>query len=276
MTPESFPTGPPDATADRLSLFAAPRFSLRFVPLWRRHFLVWRKYLFERVLSNIVEPLMTLVAFGYGLGALLPNIDGVQYLPFLATGTICVSVMYSAKFESLWGAYSRMEVQKTWAGVMNTPLSVDDILFGELVWAASKSLFTGICMLLIIWALGIARTSGSLLTLPVLFFAGLSFSSMALTVNALARGWDSLSTYFTVVVTPMVFLSGVFFPLSRLPDWLQAISAWLPLTATVQIVRPMMLSLPMQNAGRCALLLVAYTVIGYAVALVLTRRRLLK
>src|SRR5258708_37374076 len=95
-------------------------------------------------------------------------------------------------------------------------------------------------------------------------------------LTALARGWNSSSPSFAAVVTPMVFLSGVFFPLPRLPDWLQVISEWLPLTATVQIVRPMMLSQPMQNAGRYGLLLAAYTLIGYAVALVLTRRRLLK
>jgi len=103
-------------------------------------------------------------------------------------------------------------------------------------------------MLLIIWALGIARTSGSLLTLPVAVFRRAVVFLDGADRQCFGAGMGFAVDYFTVVVTPMVFLSGVFFPLSRLPDWLQAISAWLPLTATVQIVRPMMLSLPMQNA----------------------------
>lgn len=255
---------------------APPRPSLRFVPVWRRNYLVWRKYLVERVLSNIVEPLITLVAFGYGLGSLLPSIDGVTYLQFLASGSICMSVMYSAKFESLWGAYSRMDTQKTWAGIINTPISIDDVLLGELAWAASKALVTGLAILGVIWALGVTRAASSLLVLPVAFCAALTFSAMALIVNSLARGYDTLSNYFVVVVTPMVFLSGVFFPLSQLPDWLQAVARWLPLTAFVDIARPLALGRMPAFFVRDFALLLAYGAICYYVALVLTRRRLLK
>src|SRR5215470_20080285 len=140
-------------------LFAVPRPSRRFLPVWRRNYLVWRKYLFERLLSNIVEPLITLVAFGYGLGSLLPDVGGATYLQFLASGSLCMAVMYSAKFESLWGAFSRMDTQKTWAGIMNTPSSIDDIVLGEVAWAATKALITGVAMLIVIAALGVGRSS---------------------------------------------------------------------------------------------------------------------
>ena len=116
------------AVSDTESTWAPPRLSLRFIPVWRRNFLVWRKLFVERLLTNVVEPLLTIVAFGYGLGSLLPQIDGVNYLQFLATGSIAMSVMYSAKFEALWGAFSRMHVQKTWDAILHTPLSVDDLL----------------------------------------------------------------------------------------------------------------------------------------------------
>lgn len=262
--------------ASALAFWSVPRVSRRFFPVWQRNLLVWRRYLFERVLSNIVEPVITLVAFGYGLGALLPRIDGVEYLPFLAGGTLCVSVMYSAKFESLWGAYSRMEVQRTWAAIMNAPVAIDDILLGELAWAATKSLLTGTIMLLVVWTLGIAHTPLALFVLPLSFLAGLSFSAMALIVNAFAKGWDTLSTYFTVVVTPMIFLGGVFFPLSRLPPWLQEFSAFLPLTALVQLVRPLILDRVPEAPGFNLALLFFYAVACYFVAVGLSRRRLLQ
>lgn len=255
---------------------AAPRPSWRFVPVWRRNYLVWRKYIFERVLSNIVEPLITLVAFGYGLGSLLPDVGGATYLQFLASGSICMSVMYSAKFESLWGAYSRMDTQKTWSSIMNTPTSIDDVLLGEVSWAASKALVTGLAMLAVIWALGIASSPLALLALPVAFVAALSFSAMALIVNSVARGYDTLSNYFVVVVTPMVFLSGVFFPLEQLPPWLRAIAQWLPLAAMVDIVRPLVLGSLPTHPLRDLALLVGYGTACYYLALVLTRRRLLK
>lgn len=257
-------------------MFRAPRPSRRFMPVWRRNYLVWRKQLFERILSNIIEPLITLVAFGYGLGSLLPDVGGAPYLHFLASGSICMSVMYSAKFESLWGAYSRMESQKTWAAILNTPSSVDDIVLGEVTWAATKALITGLSMMIVIWALGVGRTPLALAVFPMLFLAGLTFSSMALIVNALARGYDALSNYFVVVVTPMVFLSGVFFPIEQLPPWLGVVARWLPLAAMVDSVRPLVLGHWPESLARDAALLLAYAAVCYYAALVLTRRRLLK
>ena len=257
-------------------IFAAPRPSRRFVPVWRRNYLVWRKYLFERVLSNIIEPLITLVAFGYGLGSLLPEVGGATYLQFLASGSICMSVMYSAKFESLWGAYSRMDTQKTWAAIMNTPNSIDDIVLGEVAWAACKALVTGVAMLLVIWGLGVARSPLALLALPVMLLAAAVFSAMALIVNSLARGYDTLSNYFVVIVTPMVFLSGVFFPLDQLTPWLRVVAQWLPLAARVDLVRPLILGRMPDRALLDLALLLAYGAACYYVALIFTRKRLLK
>jgi lipooligosaccharide transport system permease protein len=255
---------------------ALPRLSWRFVPVWRRNFLVWRKLFVERLLTNVVEPLLTIAAFGYGLGSLLPQVDGVSYLQFLASGSIAMSVMYSAKFESLWGAYSRMGIQKTWDAILHTPLSVDDLLLGELIWSASKATFTALCILAMIWLLGIAREPLSLLVLPVAFFIALVFASMALIVNAVARSYDLLSNYFTVVVMPLVFLSGVYFPLTQLPGWLRAAAEWLPMTAAVELVRPLALGRWPAHPLRDFVLLGLWGVVCYTIALALTRRRLLK
>jgi lipooligosaccharide transport system permease protein len=263
-------------TSNAESAWAPPRLSWRFVPVWRRNFLVWRKLFVERLLTNVVEPLLTITAFGYGLGSLLPEVEGVSYLQFLASGSIAMSVMYSAKFESLWGAFSRMHVQKTWDAILHTPLAVDDVLLGELVWAASKATFTAICILLMIWVLDIAREPLSLLVLPAAFFIALVFAAMALIVNAVARSYDLLSNYFTVVVMPLVFLSGVYFPLSQLPDWLHAIAEWLPMTAAVELVRPLALGRWPEHAVRDLLLLSVWGTVCFVIALALTRRRLLK
>lgn len=264
------------AVPGRTSRWAPPRLSARCVPVWRRNFLVWRKLFLERLLTNVIEPLLTIVAFGYGLGSLLPNVEGVTYLQFLASGAITMSVIYSAKFESLWGAFSRMHVQKTWDAILHTPLSVDDLLLGEIFWAASKATFTALCILVMMWLLNISREPSSLLVLPMAFFIALVFSSMALIVNAIARSYEVLSNYFTVVVMPLVFLSGVYFPLAQLPPWLREIAQWLPMTAAVDLVRPLALGRAPSHFLRDVVLLAAFGLFCYYVALVLTRRRLLK
>ena len=264
-------------TLPATSIWAAPRLSMRWVPVFRRNFLVWRKLAIPSLVGNIAEPLITLVAFGYGLGVLIGavNLNGVAipYILFLASGSICTSAMNAASFEALYSAFSRMHVQRTWDGIMNAPVRLDDVVFAEMLWAAFKSLFTSVVILLVMLALGISSSPMLLLALPLLGLVGITFSCIALIFNALAKGYDFFTYYFTLFLTPTMFLSGVFFPRDQLPTAMRLVSNWLPLTAAVELIRPLFLGQwPAQGWLHLAVL-VAYAVIGFWVALALTRKR---
>ena len=244
------------------SLWAAPRISLRWIPVFRRNFLVWRKLAIPSLVGNIAEPLITLVAFGYGLGMLIGtvNLNGnaVPYLLFLASGSVCASAMQAASFEALYSAFSRMHVQRTWDGIMNAPVRLDDLVFAEMLWAAFKSLFTSVVILLVMLALGISSSPMLLLALPLLGLVGMTFSCIALIFNALAKGYDLFTYYFTLFLTPTMFLSGVFFPRDQLPAVMRHISDWLPLTAAVELIRPLFLGQwPAQGLLHLAVLVVS-------------------
>ena len=258
-------------------IWGAPRLSGRWWPVFLRNLLVWRKLAVPSLIGNIAEPLMWLVAFGYGMGALVGElqINGqtVPYILFLASGSICMSAMNAASFEALYSAFSRMHVQKTWDGIMNAPVSLDNVLLAELLWAAFKSAFTVIAILGVMLALGISHSPKLLVALPVLLAAGVMFASIALIFNALAKGYDFFTYYFTLVLTPMMFLSGVFFPRDQLPPIVRAISDWLPLTNAVELVRPLFMDQWPDNVMRHGLVLVVTTVAAFWVALALTRKR---
>ena len=113
--------------------------NLRFIHVWRRNLLVWRKLAIPSVLGNLADPLLYMVGLGYGLGSLLPQMQGVSYVAFLAGGVVCSSTMMTASFEAMYSAFSRMHVQRTWDAIINAPLTLDDVVMGEWVWAASKS-----------------------------------------------------------------------------------------------------------------------------------------
>ena len=261
------------ASRSTATIYRMPALSLRFVPVYMRNLLVWRKLARASVLGNIADPLITLVAFGYGLGRLLPSVDGVAYIVFLAGGAVCMSTAMAASFEALYSAFSRMHVQRTWEAILNAPMRLDDVVVAELLWAASKSAFSGVAILAVVFALGISREPTLLLVVPVVALAGLTFSAIGLCFNALARGYDFFTYYFTLVLTPMTFLSGVYYPVSQLPEWLAAIASWLPLAAAVELARPLVIGrLPEQVLPHVALLC-AYAVLASWIALVLTRRR---
>src|SRR5215210_2636587 len=112
-------------------LFSSPRLSVRFTQVWRRNFLVWRKLAIPSMLGNLADPMLYMLGLGYGLGKLLPQVDGTRYITFLAAGTVCYSTMNSATFEGLYSAFSRMHVQRTWDAIMNAPVNLDDIVLAE-------------------------------------------------------------------------------------------------------------------------------------------------
>jgi lipooligosaccharide transport system permease protein len=256
-----------------VSPYAAPHLTGRFWPVVMRNLLVWKKLAGASILGNIAEPLITLVAFGYGVGSLIGQIDGMPYIQYLASGSVAVSAALAATFEALYSAYSRMAVQKTWDSILNAPVALDDIVFAEMLWAAIKALFSCAAILVVIFLLGISRAPTMLLALPVLGLAGITFASLALVFNALAKGYDFFTYYFTLVVTPMTFLSGVYFPIAQMPPWLQGVAQVLPLKAAVDLVRPLVLgNIPADPLGPL-LILAGYACSGYYLALVLTRRR---
>lgn len=255
-----------------------PSFSSRlgWLPVWRRNFLVWRKLALPSVLGNLADPLIYMLGLGYGLGALLPSIDGQPYVSFLAAGTVCASTMNAATFEALYSAFSRMHVQKTWEAILNTPLGLADIVAGELFWAATKSLFSGAAILIVITGLGLVHSPLALLALPAIVLTGLAFAALGLIWNALAPSYDFFMYYFTLFITPMTLISGVFFPADQLPGWLAVIGHWLPLAQGVALVRPLLAGeLPAQAGVHIAALLLT-TLLAYRLALTLTQRRLLK
>ena len=250
--------------------------SLRWFPVWQRNFLVWRKLAIPSVLGNLADPLIYMLGLGYGMGRLLPEVGGVSYVTFLAAGTVVSSTMNAATFEALYSAFSRMHVQKTWDAILNTPLSIDHVLAGELVWGASKSLLSGLAILLVVAALGLTSSWLALWVIPVVFLTGLAFAALGLIVCALAPSYDFFMYYFTLFITPMMLVSGVFFPADQLPAALHLVASWLPLSHAVELARPLLLGyVPPNVFGHVAALLLIAGMAFY-VALALTRRRLLK
>jgi lipooligosaccharide transport system permease protein len=266
------------------SHWSPPRLSMRWWPVFQRNLLVWKKLALPSLVGNIAEPLMWLVAFGYGMGALVGQVSlntpagetVVPYILFLASGSICMSAMNAASFEALYSAFSRMHVQKTWDGILNAPVRLDDVVLAEMLWAAFKALFTVVAILGVMLALGISHSPKLLVALPVLLLAGITFSCIALVFNALAQGYDFFTYYFTLFLTPMMFLSGVFFPREQLPDMVRSVSDWLPLTNAVTLVRPLFLGQWPDRPGVHLAVLVAYAVVAFWVALALTRKRFSK
>jgi len=215
-------------------------FFIRSVSIWSRNIQVWRKLAGPSLMGNFGEPLLYLLVLGYGLGQFVGEVKGLSYMAFLASGVICTSAVNSASFEGMYSAYTRMDVQQTWLGMLSTPLGVAEVVFGEVLWAATKSLISVSAILIVSIALGLVGDAWAIFILPVAFLTGLCFSSLALLVTSYARSYDFFLYYTTLFITPMVLLSGVFFPIESLPNFVQYLVKVLPLYHAISLVRPLM------------------------------------
>ncbi len=253
-----------------------PRNARNWMMVWYRNFMVWKKLAIPSMIGNLADPMIYLFGLGLGLGLLVGQVHGVSYIAFLAAGTTASSVMMSASFESMYSAFSRMHVQRTWEAIMHAPLTLGDVVLGEVLWAASKAVLSGSAIMLVAGLLGYAQFPGALAALPVIVLAGIAFASLAMIVTALAPNYDFFMFYQTLVITPMLLLSGVFFPLEQLPEGAQKATQVLPLAHAVALIRPLMLGRPVENVALHVAVLAGYAAVALVAALVLLRRRLLR
>jgi lipooligosaccharide transport system permease protein len=196
----------------------------------RRNLWVWRQAPWASLAGDIVEPVLYLLALGYGLGALVPDVQGMSYIRFLAPGLVVTACLYAASFEATYGTFTRMVPQGTFDAMLAAPIGVSEIVLGEVLFATTKALLAGGCVLAVVAALGLIDSPLVLLVPAVCLLAGLAFASLAILVSCLSPTCDFFTYYFTLAVTPMLLFSGVFFPLDTLPAWARTV-AWVnPLT----------------------------------------------
>ena len=219
--------------------FRLPRITYRVWTVWRRNVDVFTKTIFTNFLPPLLEPILYLAAFGVGLGALITGtVQGGTYIQFIGPGLIAISVMYGAFFECTYASFVRMYFQKTFDAIVATPVSVEEVVAGELLWGATRATVNSTIVLAVIAAFGLIKSPLFLLVIPLAFFGGLLFASIAMCFTAVSPSIDFFNFPTFLFLTPMFFLSGTFFPLTSLPTAAQGTAiAVLPLTHIVNITR---------------------------------------
>lgn len=250
--------------------------SYRSVRVWQRNRDVFFKLWRSEVPGLLAEPLLILLAMGVGLGAYVALEEGQRYLEFVAPGIVAGYAMFSSSFECTYGSFLRMEFQKTYDAIIVTPLNLDDVVAGEIIWGATRSLLTACVILVIIAAFGLVSSPWALLVPPLAVLAGLMFASIALFFTSVAPAIYSFNYYFTLFITPMFFFSGVFFPLYAFPSLVQDLSWIAPLTPVVNLMRALISGQPGSGAWWGLAIIVAITLTFFSLSRITMRRRLLK
>ncbi|MBI2912387.1 MAG: ABC transporter permease [Chloroflexi bacterium] len=253
-----------------------PDVSRRALRVWQRNRDVYLRLWKSELVWPLAEPIITLLALGIGLGGLVELPSGQDYIAFIAPGLLAVFPMWAAAGECGWGSFFRMENQKTFDAIAATPVSVEDIITGEIMWGATRGLISSAYILVVVAAWGLLDSPLAILILPAAYLSGLMFASISLCYTSITRSISSLNYFFAIFITPMFWLGGVFFPLDRLPEGLRAASWWIPITHVVKVYRGLAGGdLRWSHLGDLAWVLVVGALF-YALALFSMRRRLVR
>jgi lipooligosaccharide transport system permease protein len=209
--------------------------------VWYRHAVAWTRFYRTSILLNFVEPITGLVALGIGLGSYVHLINGVSFLQFIAPGLVAVTAMNAVSFDSLFSTYNFLNENRVYPSMITSPLTVDDLVAGTILWQATRSVVYGGTFLVIITAFGLVHSWSALLVLPVLVLSGIMFAAPAMCMAAWAKVFEHMFYYITLIITPMFMFSGIFFPPNRLPHAVQG-AIWItPLYHVAHLIRSFVL-----------------------------------
>jgi lipooligosaccharide transport system permease protein len=224
------------ATSDEQRRF--PPLHHRLYSVWYRHLRVYTKNIFSNGLPPFLEPLIFLAGVGLGLGKFITEpMGGMPYIEFLGTGLLVTTAMYTSSFECSFGTFIRMEFEKIYDGMLAAPLTSNNLIVGEIIWAGSKGFFFSSAVLIILLAFQIITLPHGLLAPFVGFITGVTFATLSMLITSFVKNINHFNFYFTGLLSPMFFFSGVVFPVENLPPYIRPLAEIVPLTHCVRLVR---------------------------------------
>lgn len=243
---------------------------------WHRMWRVWRRNIWPSLSTGVLDPLIFLFAFGFGLGAIVTEVDGTPYLSYVIPGLMVNAMMFRASFESTIEVHFRYQAQRTWDAVLATPVSFSSLIAGEMLWAATKGMIA--CTPILIAGYAFGGVLGDIwqvaLALLLCFLSGFCFSACGLLFVSVVKSVSSFPYIFTFWMTPMFVFCGVFFPVDRFPEWIQWLIQIFPATHLIEVVRGFVTGAPL--GGMETFWHLSYLILLTFVAAFVATRRLKK
>jgi len=252
--------------------------SYRIYHVFVRNLVSYKRFIVPTFIASLVQPVFYLVTFGIGMGAYVGLFGGKPYLTFLVPGVLMSAVGLTASYECLFGTFVKMIHEKLYDSLIATPVSAEDAVAGDIAWGVFRGLISGTLMMVVAMAMGVFPVSvpAVLLLFVCMIFVGILFGSLAMIVTSLAPNFDFFNYYTELVLTPMLFFSGVFFPLDNFPAWMKTFSKFLPLTPAVSISRAVFSGVYSTSLITDFLFIIVLEVIAFTIGVKLMKRRLIK
>jgi len=208
--------------------------------LLERGWLAFRSSTWVPIFTGFVEPVLFLLAFGYGMGNLVGDIStgssSINYTMFIAPGLLATSAMNGAIYDSTWNVFFKLNESKLYKTMLSTPLGPMDIALGEITWALLRGLVYSIGFLTVVTVLGLTPSLWAVLAIPAASLVAFGFASFGMAITSFFKTYQQMG-FVNFVLLPMTLFSGSLYPISVYPDWLEKLIMALPLWHGIELVR---------------------------------------
>ena len=208
--------------------------------LLERGWLAFRSSTWVPIFTGFVEPVLFLLAFGYGMGNLVGDIStgssSINYTMFIAPGLLATSAMNGAIYDSTWNVFFKLNESKLYKTMLSTPLGPMDIALGEITWALLRGLVYSIGFLTVVTVLGLTPSLWAVLAIPAASLVAFGFASFGMAITSFFKTYQQMG-FVNFVLLPMTLFSGSLYPISVYPDWLEKLIMALPLWHGIALIR---------------------------------------
>lgn len=218
-------------------LWFFPKIKIGAVNVWSHNFLIFRQAPITNFFWVCFEPLVYLFAIGNGVGSLVSEVHGSSYFNFFFPGLIAITAMITTSYETTHGTYNRAHFSKTFSNLFLTPISANDLLLGEILWAIFKGLLSVLTVIIVLYGGNHISLTHSFSLLGVAVLLCWFFAALGLFVTSVVNSSESFIYYQAGFLIPLAMLCNTYFPMTNYPDIVQALVKLLPLTQGVFILR---------------------------------------
>jgi lipooligosaccharide transport system permease protein len=260
---------PVRALADRLRGSVGGHGSVHLI---ERHARAYR-HMWLVLVSGVAEPLFYLLSIGVGLGHLVGAVTGpggqrIAYTAFVGPALLATSSMNGALFDSTFNVFFRLKYAKLYDAVLSTPMRAGDVALGEIGWALIRGALYAFAFMVVMLAMGLARSAWAVLALPAAVLTGFAFAAAGMAATTFMRSWQDFE-FVTLVSMPLFLFSTTFYPRSVYPRALQIVVECTPLYQSVTLIR----GLTLGAVGPSLFLNVTYLALMGVIGLVVAGRR---
>ncbi|MGE3608405.1 MAG: ABC transporter permease [Bacteriovoracaceae bacterium] len=201
-----------------------------------RNWMVYRKDLLANISPTFADPAFTMLSLGLGLGTYLNNVEGMSYMKYLAPGLAVSTALFTSFFESSYGFFVRMNYDNVFQAMLTTPIGVPEIVLGEMIWVGIKGAIMSTSVAIVLSAFGLMANP---ILIPLIgligFLVALPCGAMGLLATAMVHNINQFQTVYSFIIAPLYFLSGIFFPISKMHPVLKILAEFFPLIHGVRL-----------------------------------------